>query len=404
MNALVSIVLILAVALPLLLAALALARPSLAGTLASLAALPALIYGLLWQPGAGVDLPSLLLGTRLGLTELTRVFLLFTAFLWTAAGIYARSYLGGADRGFFAFYLLAMAGNLGLVLARDIATFYLFFSLMGFAAYGLVVHDGTQRALWAGKVYLVLVIVGEAMLLPAVLLAAAASGNDLANVPSGVASSPYRDLIVVLTLGGFGVKAGALPLHVWLPLAHPAAPTPASAVLSGAMIKAGLLGWLLFLPLGVAELAGWGTLCVVVGLTAAFYGVLVGLTQENPKAILAYSSISQMGFMTVGLGAALLAPQARQLALTAVALYAAHHALAKGALFLGVGVSERARGRQRWIVAGACCSPPSRSPARPSPAAPPPRPTSRRPRSRWPPRGRRPSKPCSSSAPSAPPF
>ncbi|HSL00785.1 MAG TPA: complex I subunit 5 family protein [Rubrobacteraceae bacterium] len=347
----------LAIALPLVLAAATLMRSPLPATLAPLAALPALAYTLLAPAGANVEVPWLLLGMQLGLTETTRIFLLFTAALWLLAGLYARSYLG-ADapaRRFFTFYLLTMCGNLGLVMARDVASFYLFFSLMGFAAYGLVVHDGTEKARWAGKVYLILVLVGEAMLLPAILLAVAAAGTaDLAEIPAGVAASANRTLIVALVLGGFGVKAGALPLHVWLPLAHPAAPTPASAVLSGAMIKAGLLGWLLFLPLGEIELAGWGTLCVAGGLAAAFFGVLVGLTQENPKTILAYSSISQMGFMTVGLGAALAAPQARPLAVAAIVLYAAHHAFAKGALFLGLGVSEKARSlwARRLVVAG----------------------------------------------------
>jgi formate hydrogenlyase subunit 3/multisubunit Na+/H+ antiporter MnhD subunit len=345
----------LAIVLPIALAAATLWRSPLPATLAPLAAVPALAYALLASPGASVEVPWLLLGVQFGLTETTRVFLLFTAVLWLLAGFYARSYLGADARWFFAFYLLTMCGNLGLILARDAASFYLFFSLMGFAAYGLVVYDRTEKARWAGKVYLVLVLVGEAMLLPAVLLAVAAAGTaELAQIPAGVAASANRGLIVALLLGGFGVKAGALPLHVWLPLAHPAAPTPASAVLSGAMIKAGLLGWLLFLPLGEAELAGWGALCVAAGLAAAFLGVLVGLTQENPKTILAYSSISQMGFMTVGLGAGLAAPQARSLALTAIVLYAAHHAFAKGALFLGVGVSERAASlpQRRLVVAG----------------------------------------------------
>ena len=110
------------------------------------------------------------------------------------------------------------------------------------------------------------------------------------------------------------------------------------------MVRAGLLGWLLFLPVGEADLPGWSALCVAAGFFAAFYGVLVGLTQENPKTVLAYSTISQMGLMTVGAGAALTVPQALPLALAAVAVYTAHHALAKGALFLGVGVSEAAGG------------------------------------------------------------
>jgi NADH:ubiquinone oxidoreductase subunit 5 (subunit L)/multisubunit Na+/H+ antiporter MnhA subunit len=115
------------------------------------------------------------------------------------------------------------------------------------------------------------------------------------------------------------------------------------------MAKAGLLGWMLFLPVGEAELPGWGAFLLVAGLLAAFYGVAVGLTQEQPKTILAYSSISQMGFLTVAVGASLFAPASWPVALAAIMVYATHHALAKGALFLGVGVAEKTKGsRQRW--------------------------------------------------------
>jgi formate hydrogenlyase subunit 3/multisubunit Na+/H+ antiporter MnhD subunit len=141
-------------------------------------------------------------------------------------------------------------------------------------------------------------------------------------------------------------------VHVWLPLAHPAAPTPASAVLSGAMIKAGLLGWLRFLPLGTVAMPEWGALCVAAGLAAAYYAVVVGVPQQNPKAVLAYSSISQMGLITVGVGLALGWPEIAGLALPAVSIYAIHHGLAKGILFLGVGAATAAqdRGAVRLLV------------------------------------------------------
>ena len=94
---------------------------------------------------------------------------------------------------------------------------------------------------------------------------------------------------------GFGIKAGALALHFWLPLAHPAAPVPASAVLSGAMIKAGLLGWLRFLPLGYAALPAAGLGLVGVGLAAALIGAAAGALQRNPKTVLAWSSVARWG-------------------------------------------------------------------------------------------------------------
>ncbi|MGD8992905.1 MAG: proton-conducting transporter membrane subunit, partial [Desulfobacterales bacterium] len=157
---------------------------------------------------------------------------------------------------------------------------------------------------------------------------------------AAIASVPANHLIILLVLLGFGIKAGALPLHVWLPLAHPAAPTPASAVLSGAMIKAGLLGWLRFLPWGQPGTTVWGSACIVAGMLAAFFGVIVGLNQKNPKTLLAYSSISQMGLMTAGIGIGLSLPESAPLVIAAVAVYAVHHGFAKGALFLSVGFTS----------------------------------------------------------------
>jgi len=191
----------------------------------------------------------------------------------------------------------------------------------------------------------VLVVIGELTLVAGMLLAAVARdsllfGSGAANLASASTAPAIAGLILI----GFGIKAGVVPLHVWLPLAHPAAPTPASAVLSGAMIKAGLLGWLRFLPMGEAALPAWGHLCLIVGLFTAFYGVVVGVTQRNAKAVLAYSSVSQMGLITLGLGGGLLVPAAWPAILSAVLVYAFHHGLSKGCLFLSVGVAPSAAG------------------------------------------------------------
>jgi multicomponent Na+:H+ antiporter subunit D len=135
-----------------------------------------------------------------------------------------------------------------------------------------------------------------------------------------------------------------VPLHVWLPLAHPIAPTPASAVFSGALINAGLLGWLRFLPLGFSGYATLGTTLAVLGLTAALYAAGVGLLQRDPKIILAYSSVSQMGFMTTAVGVGLALPALAGPAKAVAMFYALHHALAKGSLFLGTAVAKATRG------------------------------------------------------------
>lgn len=319
-----------------------------------LAALPALAVALFAPPGA-VDLPWLFLGARFGLDDGSRIFLLFTAVLWLAGGLHAAGYLHDDPRRdtFWLFWLGAMAGNLGLVLALDVASFYVFFALMSFASYGLVVHARTSEALEAGRVYLALVVIGELALFAAIALAWYAAGSlRFDAIAATLAESPQRDAVIVFTLVGFGIKVGALPLHVWLPLAHPVAPTPASAVLSGAMIKAGLLGWLRLLPLGAAAAPAWGETLVALGLAAAFAAALAGATQRQAKAALAYSSISQMGFVTVAVGVALAVPAAAPAAITAATLYAFHHALAKGALFLGVSLAGAATpwARALWML------------------------------------------------------
>lgn len=315
--------------------------------LAPWAALPALLAAVLIPVGAEFELPWVLLGARLGLDEIGRLFLFFTGLLWLLSGLFALRYLADDPRRawFFAFYLLAMSGNLGLIVALDMASFFFFFSFMGIMAYGLVVHTGDQDTQRAGRVYIALVMVGEALLLAALVGIFSATGQ---------LALPYMndqppDFIIALVLLGFGIKVGILPLHVWLPLAYTAAPVPGSAVLSGAMINAGLLGWLRLLPLGQAVLLDWGLLCMVAGLGAAFYGVLVGLTQTNPKTVLAYSSISQMGLITIPIGLGLAAPDAWPVAQSAVLIYAFHHSLAKGSLFLGVGVAAHSE-KGRWLV------------------------------------------------------
>lgn len=318
------------------------------------AAAPALALALFGTPGQTVEVPWVLLGMRLGIDATGRTFLLFSATLWAIAGWYARGYCAADARRtrFAGFFLLTLAGNLGVILAQDVASFYLFFALMTFAAYGLIVHDGTAAARHAALVYLVMAILGEALLLVAFLLLVSQTGTlVLAQASTGLAIAPGREIVVGLLLAGFAIKVGVPLLHLWLPLAHPVAPTPASAVLSGVIIKAGLLGWLRFLPLGAAA-SGWAEVVIVAGLAAAFYGVVIGVTQRESKTVLAYSSVSQMGFMTVGVGAGLLAPQHWPALLTAVTLYALHHALAKGALFLGVGVARAGSRARGWVLAG----------------------------------------------------
>jgi formate hydrogenlyase subunit 3/multisubunit Na+/H+ antiporter MnhD subunit len=327
------------------------ARP-VALALAPWAGLPALVVAVAGWPRGTFEIEWILLGASFGIDAMSRIFLLLTAALWLAGGLAASGYHRADPKRtrLFAFYLVTLAGNLGLVLAGDVISFYLFFIVMSFAGFGLIIHAGTPEARRASIVYLVLVIVSEALLLPGLWLAVAGADSlSLADVAANLADAD--GMAMLLLAAGFGVKVAVLPLHVWLPLAYPVVPAPMSAPFSGAMIKAGVLGWIHFLPVGLGSYPNLALLFIVGGLTAVFYGAGVGIVQRKARAVLAYSSISQMGFLTAAVGVGLSGPQAWPFAAASIAVYALHHALAKGALFLGAGVVENAAGLRRRRLA-----------------------------------------------------
>ncbi len=333
---------------PLLLAALA-PRPRL-WWLPGVGALPALLTALIVPLGTTLELPWLFLGTTLAMNPLTQVYLTFTSLLWLAAGVYAAfAQRGGEHAGRFnLLFLLAMSGNLWLIVGQDLFSFYVGFAMMGLSSYGLVIHDGRPAALRAGKVYLVMALFGEVCLFAALVLIASQTGTTL---PSADDLAALDGLAIALLLLGLGVKAGMVPLHIWLPLAHPAAPIAASAVLSGTMIKTALLGWMRFLPVGAVALPEWGGLLAAAGTLTLLFALPIGLTQSDPKVVLAYSSISKMGLLMLVLGLALIEPALAPVAVAGIAFYAANHALVKGGLFLGVGMRKHAATRPPVVQA-----------------------------------------------------
>jgi len=332
------LLLVATIATPLLLA-LPAARGATGGRwLLVLSALPALVTSLLVADWAALDLPWLLLGAQLGLDGAGRILLFASAAVWLAAALYAATGDGLRRFGARAGFALAMAGNFGVVLAQDPAGFFAWYALMSFAAYLLVVEAGDDAARRAGRVYLALVVLGEVLILSGLLAAVQTGAPHTATAA--------RWLLWI----GFGIKAGLVPLHFGLPLAYGAASTAGVTAMAGAMVNAGLLGWLRFLaPEGVpAELLGLAM--ITLGLVGAFYGALVGVMQSSAKALLGYSSVSQMGLLAVGVGAGLAVPEAWSFLLVVVTLYAAHHAFAKAALFVGLGLADRTGSRAAWLA------------------------------------------------------
>ena len=322
-----------------------------------LAAAPALAAAALAIGGApfGAELPAL--RVSLSLDQPAGLLLLAAALVWLIVSIVALREGQGrpnADR-FAVSWLLTMAGSLGVFIAADLLTFYLVYALVSVPAYYLVAHDEDSASRRAGGVYMAFALLGEAVLLLAFVMLAAgepSGGVQIRDVVTALPASPWRDAALALIILGFGMKIALAPLHGWMPLAYTAAPIPAAAVLSGAAVKAGVIGLIRFLPLSAA-FPGWGDALVWLGFISAFYGAAIGVTQRDPKTMLAYSSVSQMGVIAAALGMAL--ANADQGAATNVAFYAANHVLVKAALFLTVGAVAMLDGRARTlalIVAG----------------------------------------------------
>ena len=307
-----------------------------------LACVPALLVAL--QPPAALELPWLWEGVRWGGSDsLTRAWLGFSALLWGCAAVFANSSLSRDPRRlrFWAFWQLALAGNLLLIIATDALSFYLGFSAMSLSAYGLIVHRGGPGPRRAGRLYLQLAICGEMLLLAGLLLRTHSTGQAFDFVTWQ--AQPIDNLTLALLLLGLGLKAGFWPLHVWLPLAHPEAPAPASAVLSGAMLKAGILGIWRCVPEGDPTLAAWSTPLLVAGIFGALYAAALGLCAAKSKAVLAYSSVSQMGWMLMILALAWGLDEPSAGILAVLLLFGVHHGLAKGALFLAAGMVHEGR-------------------------------------------------------------
>ena len=300
-----------------------------------LAALPSLAASLLLPVGETSTFGWLLLGSHLGTNGVTQWLLPAAALVWAAAALHHavsdRQDVRSAR--FRLFFLLAMCGNLLLLLAQDTITFYVGYALMGLSGYGLVLDRRSTNARVAAGTYLRWTIAGELLLFSGLLSLSHDVGSTVLPLDETAALSAWT---LVLLTSGFGIKIGLPGLHAWMPGTYSASRTAGSAVFSGAMANAGILGLLHFLPLQQTGYTMAGTLLLAFGLLGTFYGVLLGLPQRRPKVILAYSSISQLGTLAAMIGLALMAPGLAPALIIAVAVYAVHHGLTKAALFLAL--------------------------------------------------------------------
>ncbi len=289
------------------------------------------------------------------------LFALIIAFIWLAATIFALDYMNHEqNRGrFFAFFMLTLSGTVGVPLAGDLLTLLLFFEIMSLASYVLVVHTQTKEAFSAGNLYLYLGIFGGMCLLTGMGLFYYNAGT-LAIAPQAALMEGLDGLYIaaaVLMVLGFGIKAGMVPLHIWLPRAHPVAPAPASALLSGLMIKTGAYGIIrvvsmIYTPdqasVPVESLAagasalweqvsGGGYILIWIGIATMFFGAAIALIQNNVKKLLACSSISQIGYIIMGAGVGAYMGFDGAMGIGGATYHIFNHAFFKSTLFLAAG-------------------------------------------------------------------
>jgi hydrogenase-4 component B len=281
----------------------------------------------------------------LQLDALSAFFLLPIFFISALAALYGAEYLEAyrprkalAPPWFFLNVLTA--SMVVVVLARNAMLFLMAWETMALSSFFLVTfEDEKESTRHAGWIYLVASHLGTALLLVLFVLLGKESGSlDFDHFTAAAGSG----LLFLLALAGFGVKAGFVPLHVWLPEAHPAAPSHVSAVMSAVMIKTGIYGLLRILTLLGPPHAWWGGLLCVVGLTSGILGVLLALAQHDLKRLLAYHSVENIGIIALGLGVGIVglsdaAPAIAVIGFAGALLHVLNHALFKGLLFLDAG-------------------------------------------------------------------
>jgi len=285
-------------------------------------------------------------------------FFLFTILILSAvAAIYGNTYLWdyrkrknlGAS---WLFFNILVASMILVVISHNGMLFLMAWEIMSLASFFLVTfEDENENVRRAGWIYLVATHIGTAFLFVLfILLAHQGPSLDFDHfISSGLNGTSMAGLAFLLSVIGFGTKAGFAPFHVWLPEAHPAAPSHVSAVMSGVMIKTGIYGLLRTLTfLGQPE-PWWGWLLIAIGLGSGILGVLFALAQHDLKRLLAYSSVENIGIITLGLGLGVLGLSLNQPALAVLGfggclLHVLNHALFKGLLFLGAGAVLHATG------------------------------------------------------------
>lgn len=284
---------------------------------------------------------------------LGKMFAVVVVIVWICAGFFSFSYMEHEnwEKRFYGFYLIVFGVLIGLDFSGNIITFYLFYELMTLTSLPLVLHTRTKESVMAGLKYLFYSFCGAYMVLFGIYFLNRYAAT-LSFTPGGVldmakinGNEGFLLIVIFIMIIGFGVKSGMFPLHAWLPLAHPVAPAPASAALSGIIVKGGILGVIrvIFYLFGADFIKGtWvQTVWMSLALLTVFMGSMLAYREKILKKRLAYSTISQLSYILFGI--ALL----ESTAMTGALIHVVFHAFIKCTLFLTAGAIIHKTGKTK---------------------------------------------------------
>ena len=266
-------------------------------------------------------------------------------FMWLFTLLFSKEYMGHehARPRYYAFMLATFAGTFGVFVSGDFLTLFVCFEIMSIASYVLVIHEENEKCMRAGETYLAVAVIGGMVMLMGLFLLNNLCGTlSIAGIKQACTDlyqGPQRGQLYTacaLIMFGFAAKAGVFPLHIWLPKAHPVAPAPASALLSGILTKAGIFGMLIISTIFIGDYS-WGRVLSVLAMITMIVGAVLALFSTDLKRTLACSSVSQIGFITCGIAFMCLLPGENQSAVYGAVLHMVNHSLIKLVLFLSAG-------------------------------------------------------------------
>ena len=274
------------------------------------------------------------------------IYCYIALFMWSVSLLFSKEYFAHYSHKvrYYGFMLLTMFATLGVFLAKDLFTMFIFFEVMSLSSYVWVVQEETEEALKVGVTYLTIAVIGGMVMLMGLFLLNHALGTLRIDILYQAVQSVWSEksgqiyTAGFLMLFGFGAKAGMFPLHFWLPKAHPVAPAPASALLSGILTKCGILGILVLTAQVFVHDLTWGSVILTLGVFGMVVGAVLAVFSVNLKRTLACSSVSQIGFILVGVGMQCFLGEENALAVRGTFLHMVNHSLIKLLLFNLAGV------------------------------------------------------------------